>query len=392
MITPEQALLRILALGAPLTEQQDLPLVDCLNRYAACPIPALRTQPARDQSAMDGYAIRWADLPGPWTITGESAAGRSFKGACADHEAIRIFTGAALPAAADTILVQEDCARDGDILTLTGDGPACKGAHVRPQGGDFRAGQILLERGDRITPARIGLAALAGDATLPVTRLVRIALISTGNELGPIGQALNDDQIPSSNGVTLSALLAQAPATIVDFGIIKDDRAALTRCFHDLASFDVIVTSGGASIGDHDLVRPALLDADATLDFWKIAMRPGKPLLAGRLGNAIVLGLPGNPVSAFVTAMLFLLPLVRHLCGARNPGPVRQSATLTTNLAPNGPRTDYQRAICAGDTVTPIEGDSGMLRALASANALIEVPPHSATIQAGCKVSIISLA
>ena len=391
MIAPEEALARLLALAGPV-DVETLPLIEAAGRWTAAPVVATRTQPARDLSAMDGYAIRYADLPGPWLVVGKSAAGSPYGGTVGAHEAVRIFTGAALPRGADSIVIQEDVARDGNALTLGGDGPDRERAHVRRAGSDFAAGQILIKAGERLTPARIGLAAIGGHATLPVRRRVRVAIISTGDELVPPGTDAGRDQLPASNGIMLAAMLGALPVEIVDFGIIADDRAALAEVFAQASDCDIIVTTGGASVGDHDLVQPALVDAGAKIDFWKIAMRPGKPLMAGRLGNTVALGLPGNPVSAFVTATLFLKPLIAHLSGVNDAAPSTLIATLGADMPAVAIRTDYVRAIWIGDTISPLSGDSGMLVPLAAATALIVRPAGSPPARLGDTVTIIALA
>lgn len=364
---------RLFALAPPVGSET-LPLKDAAGRWLAEAVHATRDQPFADLSAMDGYALRFADLAQPLKVIGESAAGRGFEGSVGAGEAVRIFTGAPVPPGADTILVQEEAARDGDTLTLDGEGPPRTGAHIRPRAQDFSRGAQILPEGVRLSPAAIGLAAAAGHGALPVRRAIRVAIISTGDELVPAGSQVTGAQLPSANAPMLMALLADLPVTIIDGGIIPDDLAAMTSAFAGLDA-DIIVTTGGASVGDHDLVRPALLAAGGSLDFWKIAMRPGKPLLAGRLGDAVVLGLPGNPVSAFVTATLFLRPLIAHLSGAIDPLPRRLSAPLAHPLAANGAREDYIRArlTANGLDAYPVQ-DSGMLAALAESDALIVRP------------------
>jgi molybdopterin molybdotransferase len=390
MIPPAEALTRLLALAEPVNTETLL-LPDAAGRWAAEPVLATRTQPARDLSAMDGYAIRHGDLCGPWNVIAESAAGAPARLPLRQSEAVRIFTGAALPDGADSILIQEDATRTGDALELTGDAPApC--AHVRRLGSDFGKGATLIETGDLLTPARIGLAALGGYGALSVRRRVRVAMIATGSELVPPGADPGADYLPNSNAPMLAALLAGLPVELINIGIVDDDRTALATAFEAARGCDVIVSTGGASVGDHDLVRPVLLEIGAALDFWKIAMRPGKPLMAGTLGRAIVLGLPGNPVSAFVTGTLFLKPLIRHLSGAREPAPLRLAARLAAPLPAVGSRTDYVRAHWHDGGVRPLEGDSGMLVLLSAATALIERHAGSAAALPGDDVTVIPLA
>jgi len=391
MITPEEAQARILALGMPVAVQP-VGLLDAAGRWAASDVIARRTQPARDLSAMDGYAIRHADLPGPWRVVGESAAGLPFGGQMGPDEAARIFTGAAVPSGADTIVIQEEVAREDNGLTLTGDGPPHLGAHVRRAGSDFAKGDRLIAAGDHLNPARLALAAMGGYGTLDVHRRIRVAILSTGDELVPIGTEAGNDRLPNSNAPMLAALLGNLAVDIVDLGIVPDDRAALAVAFAGAVHSDILVTSGGASVGDHDLVRPVLLGLGATLDFWKVAMRPGKPLMAGTLGSAIVLGLPGNPVSAFVTSTLFLLPLVRHLSGARDALPRRIAAFCDSPLPAVGARTDFLRARWVGRALTPLPSlDSGVLTSLAQADALIVRPAGSAATPVGQQVEAILL-
>jgi molybdopterin molybdotransferase len=384
VITPESALQRILALKNPLPKEQ-VSIFDATGRWAAEPVIALRTQPARDLSAMDGYAV--AHGSGPWRVIGESAAGAPFSGKVGPDEAVRIFTGAALPTGADTIIIQEDAQRDGD--TIAGKSKAAE--HVRTAGSDFEQGATLIEPGNRLTPARIGLAALAGHAQIAVRRPVRIALVSTGNELVSVGSEHGTDRIPSSNAPMLAALLANLPTEIVDLGIITDDLASLSETYRKHDAFDVMVSTGGASVGDHDLVRPALIQVGATIDFWKIAMRPGKPLMAGKLGDTVILGLPGNPVSAFVTATLFLAPLIEHLSGANDPAPHRMTARLASDMPAVGQRTDYVRAYWQDGRIVPLPGDSGMLAPLAMAEALIIRAADAGPVHAGKYVDIIPI-
>lgn len=382
---------RLLALATPVAPET-LPLAEAAGRWASAPIAALRTQPAADLSAMDGYAIRFADLPGPWQVIGESAAGRAFAGEVQRGQAVRIFTGAYMPAGADTVLVQEEAARDGDRLVLSGEGPAFKGRNVRVRGLDFAEGDALVAPGERITPTRLALAAVAGHAALPVRRRVRVALAATGDELVPPGAPIAEGRLPETNRAMLAAQLADLPVEIVDLGIQPDRLDALRSAFAGCQA-DLLVTTGGASVGDHDLVRPALEAAGATIDFWRIALRPGKPMMAGRLGRMVTLGLPGNPVSAFVTTLLFVRPLIAHLAGAADPFPRSRSALLGEAIPANGERTDYIRAeLRDGLAFASTIQDSSMLRTLARAGCLIVRPPHAPAAKAGESVEILDLA
>ncbi len=392
LLPVEEAQARLFAM-APAVPAEIVPVRDASGRWAASDILALRTQPATHLSAMDGYAIRFADLPGPFRLIGESAAGRPYPGSVVGpQEAVRIFTGAAMPDGADTVLVQEEAARSGDSILLAGEGPRALGRNVRRQGLDFSLGDPLVASGERLTPARIAVAATGGHGALCVNRRIRVAIVATGDELVPPGSALTGALLPESNGAMLSAMLADLPVEIADLGILPDRLDVMTAAFAAVQA-DILVTTGGASVGDHDLVRPALEAAGGRLDFWRIALRPGKPMMAGRLGEAIVLGLPGNPVSAFVTALLFLRPLIAVMAGARDPLPRTSSAILGEDLPANDHRQDYLRAELRDRHVyaSSIQ-DSSMLRTLARANCLIVRTPGAPAIAAGEPVEIVTIA
>lgn len=389
LIPVEEAQARMLALKAPLPVET-VPLLDAAGRFAAEDIRARRTQPAADLSAMDGYAIRFAERPGPWTVVGESAAGGGLDRALAPGEAARIFTGAPLPEGADVILVQEEATRDGDRLTMTGEGPPRIGAHIRPRGGDFADGGLLIPAGAPLGAAAIALAASGGHGSLAVRRRPRIAILSTGNELVPAGEPTPGAMLPASNGPMLAALLQGPGCTTRDHGIVRDDLDAIAAAFDAMAGdADIIVTTGGASVGDHDLVLPALEKAGAKIDFWRVRMKPGKPVMIGTLGDAIVLGLPGNPVSAFVTATLFAKPLVAHLLGAAKPVPEPVVARLGAPLGPTGNRAEYFRGRWVDGRAVPLAGqDSAGLSALVEAAFLIARPPDAPALAAGSEVPI----
>lgn len=393
LLTVEQAQTRLLALRAPLSPEE-ITVTEGAGRYISDDVIASRDQPAAPLSAMDGYAIRFADMPGPWRIAGEIAAGTAPAASLAPGEAIRIFTGAMLPAGADTVIVQEDVSAEGARLTLSGEGPGAKGRHVRAAGGDFRTGDRLLARGTLLTPGAIAAAIMAGAAYLPVRARPRIAILATGDELIAPGAPLAPGQIPDSNSAMLAAMLAPLPAILGESRHVPDSRAALAAAFADLAlHHDIIVTIGGASVGDHDHVQNALADAGGTLDFWKIAMRPGKPLIAGRIGEALLLGLPGNPASAFVTATLFLLPLARHLAGAADPLPRLHHAPLAAPLGPGKARREYMRARLTDDGLLPFDSqDSGQTRSLAYADALLIRESGAPPARAGTMAAYIGIA
>lgn len=393
LLPVEEAQARLLAMAGPRACEL-APLDEATGRWLARPVTALRDQPWADLSAMDGYAIRFADMPGPWRVTGESAAGGPPPPPLGAGEAIRIFTGAPMPHGTDSVLVQEDAAREGDALRLTGEGPGAAGRHVRRAGSDFAAGRELLAAGTQLGAAGIALAALGGHGVLPLPRRPRISLLSTGSELVPPGAPTPPGTLPSSNAPMLAAMLAPLPCEVCDRGIIADDLPALAAAFRKAGEgADIVVSTGGASVGDHDLVRPALEAAGGEIDFWKIRMRPGKPLICGRLGDAIFLGLPGNPVSAYATAFLFLLPLVREMNGAADPLPARLALPLATPMPAAGGRDEFVRATMTADGGVHAldEQDSAALHALSRADAFIHRPAGAPAAQAGEMVDVLPL-
>lgn len=387
----EAAQQRLLALAESLPlERVDPP--SALGRWLAEPLVAARTQPACAVSAMDGYAVAENDLAGPWQVIGESAAGHPFAGFVAAGQAVRISTGAVVPDGAGAVVVQEDIARDGDRLVLTGEGPGQPGKYIRPAGSDFAEGKVLAELGTRLGPAHVALALAAGHRHLAVRRRPRLTIIDSGDELAADPGDCAGHQVPASNGAMLAALAASLPCTARRLGPVPDRIEALVAALEASSSSDVIVTSGGASVGDHDLILPALEAWGARIDFWKIAVKPGKPLLVAQRGRQIVLGLPGNPVSSFVMAWLFLLPLLRRLSGAADPLPRNQTARLAQELGAGGDRREFLRGVLLDGEVTPaLAQDSGALAALAGSNCLIDRPAHSAVLPAGTAVPVYPL-
>ena len=367
-----EAQARLLALVEPLPVER-VPVEEALGRYLAEPLIARRTQPPADLSAMDGYAMRIADMPGPWRVIGDSACGHPFAGAVCAGEAVRISTGALMPEGANMVLMQEDAARDGQTLSLTGTPPDPLPKHIRRQGNDFAEGAELLPSGARIGPAQIALALAGGHGYLAVRAVPRLAIIDSGDELSSDPAACALHQIPASNGAMLSAMAREMPCVIDRLGPVADTMEALAEALAQAESADVVVTSGGASVGDHDLIRPALAAWGAELDFWKVAIKPGKPIMVARRGRQLVVGLPGNPVSSHVTAYLFLLPLLRALAGSARPLPQAMWLPAAEPFAPGGPRREFLRGVWDGRGVTSqINQDSGALGALAHANVLIE--------------------
>ena len=369
----DQAQRRLLELAAPLPIER-VPPEEALGRYLAEPLIARRTQPPAHLSARDGYALRSADLPGPWQVAGESACGHPFVGQLAPGQAVRIATGALLPDGADMVLMQEDASRDAEALTLTGTPPAPLTRHIRRRGTDFAEGTQLLGAGSRIGPAQVALTLSAGQRLIAVRRLPKLVVIDSGDELASNPEICAVHQIPASNGAMLAAQARCAvPCTVSRIGPVADRIDALVAALEQSADADLIVTSGGASVGDHDLVRPALEAWGAQIDFWKVAIKPGKPLLVARKGHQIVLGLPGNPVSSHVTAYLFLLPLLRAMLGAASSLPRVFMAPLAEALPAGGDRQEFLRAHWDGTGLTTaVNQDSGALAALGASNALIE--------------------
>ena len=386
----QEAQTRLLELARPLPSER-LCVSQASGRYLAADLLAKRTQPPADLSAMDGYAVRAEELHGPWTVTGESAAGHPYEGKVAPGEAIRISTGALIPEGAGAVLLQENAIRSNDRLELQGpDGATPR--HIRRAGLDFRTGDTLIAGGAQITAAHIALAISGGHDALEVGTRPRIAIIDNGDELAVNPSEVAPLQIPASNGAMLAAMAAPVAGEVARIGPVPDRKQALLEALTQAEGADVIVTSGGASVGDHDLVRPALEEWGAKLDFWRIAMKPGKPLLVATRGDQIILGLPGNPVSSFVTAWLFLLPLLRRLSGAVQPLPHPVMLPCTEALPANGPRATFVRAQFSGAGVTTLaQQDSSALAAIASCDALIERPISARATEIGEPVPVFPL-
>ncbi len=402
-LTPvDHALRQILASAKAPVDTEAVPLRGASGRTLARDLAALRTQPPRAVSAMDGYAVRAADValvPATLSLVGESAAGRGFDGAVGPGQATRIFTGAPLPDGADAVVIQEDTsASPGRVTVKAG---VATGRHVRRAGQDFESGEVLLAAGLRLGPADVALAAAMNHPGLPVFRRPRVAVLATGDELVLPGEHAGPDQIVASNSFALMALAEAAGADVIDLGIARDELAALASAFTRARAekADLLVTLGGASVGDHDLVQRALVDEGMDLGFWRIAMRPGKPLMYGRLGDIQVLGLPGNPVSAIVCGLLFVRPLIRALCGDRDAGAdLSEWAEFAVPVPANDARQDYVRSriISSADGLPRVEPgsrqDSSLLKVLSDADCLVIRPPHAPAAEVGTRCRIIRLA
>jgi molybdopterin molybdotransferase len=393
------ALAAILAGAAPLAEEM-VPLDAAYHRILARDIAARRTQPPQAMSAMDGYAVRACDAThakARLKVIGEVAAGRPFDRTLGPGEAARIFTGGVIPDGADAVVIQEDTIADGDSVTITE--AAASGRNIRPAGVDFREGQVLLSAGSRLTDRDLSLSASMNYPELPVRRRPRIALLATGDELVMPGSTPGPGQIVYSNGFALHALARAEGADTVDLGVVGDTLEATTagiRRARDVGA-DILVTTGGASVGDHDVVKKSLEAEGVTIAFWRIAMRPGKPMMHGRLGAMRVVGVPGNPVSSYVCMMLFVVPLIRALSGCKTVQHTRRRAVLGHDIGANDVREDYLRARLEeredGTLIaTPVDHqDSSLLANLALARALVIRAPFAPAATAGSFCEILHL-
>ena len=392
MIPVAEAVARITSAFSPLPAET-VPLAAAHGRVLAADIVARLTQPPFDVSAMDGYAAHAADVA---EVPVSVPAGACFEGTVGPGETVRIFTGARVPEGADTIVIQENVSADGDAITVrTG---AAAGRYIRPAGLDFRAGEVGVPAGRRLDARAIGLAAAMNQPWLTVRRKPRIALLATGDEIVMPGEPLGANQIVSSNTHALRSLVEGCGGEAIDLGIARDDIDSLVRHAAGADGAELLVTTGGASVGEHDLIRDALKDEGLALDFWKIAMRPGKPLMFGTVGGTRLLGLPGNPVSTLVCALIFLRPAMARMLGTdEGAHPMVRQASLGADVGENDERQDYLRATLTRDEsgaliATPFaKQDSSMLSLLVKAQCLVVRPPHAPAAARGTAVEIIPL-
>nr|WP_245197578.1 gephyrin-like molybdotransferase Glp [Jiella mangrovi] len=400
MISVEDARERLVVAAEPIRRTVAVSLCEAAGRVLAEDVVAKRTQPGFDASAMDGYALRAADTAAPFhplAVIGESAAGRAFSGKVGPGEAVRIFTGAPVPEGADAILIQEDAERtaDGALLPKEAVSPS---QHIRPAGVDFSAGGILVKAGTLLSPGAVALAASGGHPRLTVLDRPKVAVLATGDELVSPGEAVGPSQIVASNSYGVAALVEASGGVVVDCGIAKDDEDEIAGHLDRALSegCDCFVTIGGASVGDHDLIGKVFSARKVEMAFLKVAMRPGKPLMAGRIGAMRLVGLPGNPASSMVAATLFLAPLVARLAG-RPDRPMARRAILGADIPENGPRTDFMRSQTAlGEdgslVVTPLSRqDSSLLSIYAAAQVLLMRPPHAPAARAGEPCQVVDL-
>ncbi|MCZ6884734.1 MAG: molybdopterin molybdotransferase MoeA [Alphaproteobacteria bacterium] len=399
MISVDEARRRIIAAFDPLSTEM-VALTDAVGRVLSQDISARRTQPPTAVSAMDGYAAKAEDVnsvPVQLKVVGEAPAGGGFEGEVNSGQAVRIFTGGPMPKGADTVIIQEDTDLGTATVTVNQNKDQRPGRHVREAGIDFTTGDVLLKAGRRLGPREIGLAAAMNHPWLPVSRKPRVAMLATGDEVVRPGDPIGPNQIVSSNGASLGAFIEVHGGVAIDLGIARDDEASIRTMADGARGADLLVTMGGVSVGDHDLVQKVLGEAGLEVNFWKIAMKPGKPLMFGLLDGTGVLGLPGNPVSSMVCAILFLGPVLDKMLGLPGDGVGLIRAKLGSKVGANNFREDYMRASLApGDDGSPIATplpvqDSSMMAAFAGAGCLIVRPPDAPPANAGEWVDVIPL-
>lgn len=395
-ITAEQAIRRILELVVPITQIESISLRAALGRVTARDVRSRVQVPNHTNSAMDGYALNGAELPDDkskiFSVAGESFAGKPFDEAVLSGQCIRIMTGAVMPEGADTVVTQERVERSADKITVNpGEKP---GQNVRQAGEDLQIGDVAIVGGTRIGPAHLGLAASLGFSELPCYRKPRVAFFSNGDELRSVGESLEIGELYDSNRYTLFGMLSEAGVEIVDLGIVPDDQSAIAQAFVDAAACaDIVITSAGASVGDADYVKQTL-DQLGAVSFWKVAIKPGRPLAFGTVNQSLFFGLPGNPVSVMVTFQIFVREAIRKLSGEADVKPLRMMVPLTTRLKKRSGRVEYQRGVLSttqeGQTVVSSTGEqgSGILHSMSVANCFIILPSESEGASAGDLVEV----
>ncbi|WP_424940327.1 gephyrin-like molybdotransferase Glp [Aliiroseovarius sp. S253] len=390
MITVNEALDAIFDLVTP-CGTEEMPLAEAAGRALAAPVTATRLQPPFAASAMDGYALNGveADPEAMFRVIGESAAGHGFDGRVGPGECVRIFTGAPLPDGTNRVIIQEDVDRKGNLITLAR--KLDKGPHVRPAGADFKPGDTIPAP-RVLTPADLALAAAMNVPTLTVARKPVVALLATGDELVMPGETPGPDQIIASNSFGLKALIDANGGHARMLPIARDNADSLRTALDLAADADLIVTIGGASVGDHDIVGEVATEMGMDQSFYKVLMRPGKPLMAGRMGDAVMVGLPGNPVSSMVCGHVFLVPALRAMQGLGEASAPRHNATLAVDIGSNGPREHYMRARVENGKITVFDSqDSALLSVLAQANALLVRPISAPALEAGAQVEYLPI-
>ena len=388
MLSLEEAWERLLAL-APKRHAALIGLMPFApTRYLADDIAAQRTQPPADLSAMDGYALAPGD--GPWTLAGESRAGAPFEGTLDAGQCVRISTGATMPKGADRVLIQENAKVEKGVVAAS-EQPIV-GAHIRKAGFDFEFGDVVLTKGTRLNASVLALAAASGQQYLPLIEPPAVAVLDSGDELVPAGEPCEPHQIPASNGLMIGAMLHPYVGLVESLGPVPDDAHALAAALKRSEGSHILITSGGASVGDHDLMQQALKDWGAEIDFWKVAIKPGKPLMVATRGDQVIIGLPGNPVSSFVTCFLFALPLIRASMGATDPLPKHHTLTAAEDLPATVGRREFLRGYSDGAHVRLAGSqDSSALRSLAASNCLIDRPANAPVVRAGEPVTVYNL-